>query len=507
MPAIQKEGRALETLSELFRSWCGDLGRSYEEEDLVITALPASGSGRKYYRLSAGELSAIGVWNPNLPENRAFIGMAGHFRQAGLPVPEVYAQSEDHSCYLQTDLGDQRLFDLLPVGEGGMRPLSPELEALYRQSLDLLIRLQFEGSKGLDYGLCWPVEVFDRQAVLFDLYYFKYYFLKLFKLPFEEPALERDFQHLAERFTRDEPRYFQHRDFQSRNLMLKDGQLYLIDFQGGRRGEVAYDVVSLLWQARARIPMEQREALFAYYLEGVERLAPNALPGGDAAKERWHERYLNMALLRTLQVLGAYGLRGRIEGKAHFFKSIAPALGNLRYLLGELPFWAEFPALQAALQRAVEEVPARLELLSPPQPAEAVEDASLEVYISSFSYKRGLPEGPGNNEHGGGFIFDCRFLDNPGRLEAYRQLSGKDKAVQQFLLQREETQRFLRRVKTMIDEAVDKYLSRNFTSLQVHFGCTGGQHRSVFMAEMLAEHLRERGVGVVLRHREEGLWY
>ncbi len=499
MPAISEERLALERLRELFRATSGLSPEVLSAGENTITALPASGSGRRYYRISAGSYSLIGTWNPNVEENRAFIGMARHFRARGLPVPEVYAHSEDLSCYLQTDLGDRRLFDLLPVETERPGLLAPKLETHYKEALDLLLRLQFEGAKDFDYSLCRPVQLFDEQAVLFDLYYFKYYFLKLFNLPFDELALEGDLHRLAQKMTQEEPFSFQHRDYQSRNLMIHDGRLYVIDFQGGRRGEPLYDLVSLSWQARARIPMEQRRALFDYYVQNM-RLYHRF----SASKDYLFERYLQMALLRTLQVLGAYGLRGRVEGKSHFYKSIVPALENLRYLLSELNVWGDFPALRASLQRAVEEMPEGLELLisGAGQEAAEVKDAALKVYVSSFSYKRGLPADV-SGSHGGGFIFDCRFLDNPGRLEAYRELTGKDKAVQQFLLERRETHRFLKRVKKIVDEAVDKYLSRKFDSLQVHFGCTGGQHRSVFMAEMLARHLRDRDVKVLLEHREQ----
>ncbi len=488
--SLQEEQQAIRELLDLFADWAG-----LSANEIKVRALPASGSGRRYYRLQAGKLTAIGTWNKDVRENRSFIALARHFAKQGIPVPEVYAVGKSEQCYLQMDLGDRRLYDLLPREKKPEAALPEEIEGFYRKALLLLLRLQVEGSKGLDFEkVCYPIHAFDKRAMLFDLNYFKYYFLNIFDLPFDELALERDFNRLTDKMEGNPLRFFQHRDYQSRNLMLFDGGMYVIDFQGGRRGDPTYDVAALLWQAKAQIPHEQKERLFQFYADNSE-----------VKIDEGH--YLLMVLLRSLQVLGAYGRRGKIEGKEHFYQSILPALDNVKYLLSVLNVWPGLPALRAVLQRAVEEVPSKLSLKETEGEAvgipKTVEAHNLLVYVGSFSYKRGLPEDP-TREHGGGFVFDCRFLDNPGRLAAYKELTGKDAAVQQFLWEREETRRFFDRVKALVDETVAKYQSRGFQSLQVYFGCTGGQHRSVFMAEMLAAHLHTKaGVEVSLSHREK----
>ncbi len=488
---MSQEDAHIEKLLRLFRLWAGLPANE-------ITALPASGSQRKYYRLKAGNTSAVGVWNPHVEENQRFVSLAKHFRKTQLPVPEILEQDQENHCFLQSDLGDLRLFDLLPAAKT-QRQLPPETEKLYRKSIDLLLRLQFEGGEKLDFEKICKPPVFDERAMLADLYYFKYYFIKIFELPFDEMALEKDFSVLVNRLVQKIPHAFQHRDYQSRNLMLKGGQLYVIDFQGGRRGEMTYDLAALLWQARAQIPSQQRERLFLYYAEGLQNYLGMSV-------EELRERYTGMVLLRSLQVLGAYGLRGKVEGKPHFYQSILPALDNLKRLFESWPHWGKTPELFRVLQEARSEIPVKLQAEKGSlRAASPVRETPLHIYISSFSYKRGLPEDV-SGKHGGGFVFDCRFLDNPGRLEFYQKLNGLDTEVQDFLLQRSETRRFMRSVFALVDEAVDKYMHRQFDSLQVHFGCTGGQHRSVFMAEQLARHLRNRGLQVSLSHREKNSW-
>ena len=489
------EDARIEKLHRLFHLWAGLSANEIE-------ALPASGSQRRYYRLIANNTSAIGVWNPDVEENQRFIALARHFQKRQLPVPDIFMESPEKQFFLQTDLGELRLFDLLPP-TAEKRSLPIETEKLYRKSIELLLRLQFEGGENLDYQKICKPPVFDQQAILADLHYFKYYFLKIFELPFDESALEKDFFKLADKLSQKIPDSFQHRDYQSRNLMLKDEQIYVIDFQGGRRGEMTYDLAALLWQARAQIPPKQREQLFLHYAEGLKNYLKISL-------EELRDRYIGMVLLRSLQVLGAYGLRGKIEGKPHFYQSILPALDNLKLLLDIWPHWQKTPQLYHCLQQAQSEIPHKLypsqigtEYANMGNQKRA--ENSLLVHISSFSYKKGLPE-DASQKHGGGFVFDCRFLDNPGRLEKYKKLSGLDAEVQNFLLQREETHRFIQRVFSLVDEAVEKYIYREFDSLQVHFGCTGGQHRSVFMAEQLAGHLQEQGVKTVLTHRERSSW-
>ena len=463
----------LKQLKELYREYTGrDAG--------LVKLLTPAGSSRRYYRLSDGDggHSLIGVAGTDCRENEAFIYLSRHFDSKGLPVPRVLAVSDDGMCYLVSDLGDVSLFAL--KGD----------EALLEKAVRALARFHYEGSEGMDYTKCFPVESFDRQSVMWDLNYFKYSFLNTSGLPYSEPRLEADMVRLAEdvdRVTRNESR-FMLRDFQSRNVMVKDGEVYFIDYQGGRRGPSAYDLASFLWQAKAGLSHELRERLIDAYADEARRY-------DDVDAEMLKRQVRSMALVRTLQVLGAYGLRGRFERKPHFLQSIPLALRNLRTLLDE--GIGDFPYLNELLPRLVDVNLKREE--------RADDFDGLTVRVSSFSFKKGVPEDPSGN--GGGYVFDCRAMDNPGRYEEYRSLTGLDREVIDFLEARGEIGRFLDSCYSLVDAAIDNYLSRGFNSLMVSYGCTGGQHRSVYSAQHTAEHIKEKfpQVRVLLRHREQGI--
>ena len=519
----------MEILRELYRKYAGT------EAESAVAMGGTSGSARRYYRLSGPGGTAVGVIGTVREENAAFTGMSRHFREKGLNVPEVYAVSTDGMAYLQQDLGGDSLYDLVAAGRKS-GDYSPAERELLTKTVSKLPDLQFLGAEGMDWSLCYPESEFSRRAVMFDLSYFKYCFLKPSGVEFNEFRLQDDFEALADGLLSCGDEKFMYRDFQARNVMVKDGEPWFIDFQGGRKGPVQYDLASFVWQARARYPEDLRRALVDAYAAALRRHVP------DLDMDLFGEKLRLFVLFRTLQVLGAYGFRGLFQRKAHFIESIPFALENLRellkqdsgrwpYLSGVLAQLASLPAFalpqssagghNAAGQNAAEaghnaagqssaeaghkaagqngaeagrngsaaEVPAR-----PP----------LTVTVISFSYKKGIPADPSGN--GGGYVFDCRSVNNPGRYEYYRQFNGTDPEVIKFLEDDGGVFTFLEKAYALVDRHAEVYAARGFTSLQVCFGCTGGQHRSVYCAQHMAEHLAGRpGITVKLIHREMGL--
>ncbi len=458
-------------------SWSG-------EEVTHMDELPPSGSSREYVRISGTKKTAIGVSNPDVKENIAFLTFSRHFREAGLPVPEIYAVADNSLLYLEEDLGNMTLFSYLTeVRE--QQGFTPELVHIYEKVLDHLVRFQTEAGPSVDYSVCYPRASFDKQSMLWDLHYFKYYFLKLAKVPFDEQELEDDFHRFADYLVSAGQDHFLYRDFQSRNVMLLRGEPWFIDYQGGRRGALYYDLASLLYDAKADLPEEVRARLRDHYLEQLSQKI-------TVDRKSFGQYFHGFVLIRIMQALGAYGFRGFYEQKAHFLQSIPYALQNMEHLLEQLSLPVELPALR----RVWEALVANGSLRSFPQAY-----PGLTVRITSFSYKNGIPMD--ESGHGGGFVFDCRALPNPGRLEQYRELTGRDEPVVRFLDERREVQEFFEEVKALVDRSVENYLQRNFHHLMVSFGCTGGQHRSVYMAEQMARHLQEAyDVKVMLKHRE-----
>lgn len=463
-----------ELLAQLYQSYTGEAPTSIEP-------LPGAGSNRKYFRLK-GKESLIGVYGTSTEENRAFIYMARHFSQKGLPVPRILAESPDQSVYLQDDLGDTSLFQLIKQGrESGN--FSDEETNILKRTIRLLPQIQFEGSKEMDFSYCYPLATFNRRSVLWDLNYFKYCFLKATGLEFQENLLEDDFERMADTLLQIEPQVFMYRDFQSRNVMIREEEPYFIDFQGGRKGPFYYDVASFLWQAKANYPDSLRQELLNEYIDALR-------PYHAIDKEQFLTTLRHFVLFRTLQVLGAYGFRGYFEKKAHFIQSVPYAIENLRQLL-ETDF-PEYPYLCLMLRKLTEL----------PQFASIRNRRKLTVRVMSFSYKKGIPEDPSGN--GGGYVFDCRAVHNPGKYEQYKQLTGRDKPVIDFLEQDGEILQFLEHVDALADAHVQRFLERGFTNLSICFGCTGGQHRSVYSAEHVAHHLNEKfGIRIRLIHREQ----
>jgi len=450
----------------------------------TITPIKGDGSARRLFRLTGGGRSAIGAIGPDKLENAAFVEFSRHFRMEGLPVPEIYAADLPRNVYLEEDLGDTTLFQFMLRERSGPELPAPVLAA-YKKALDWLPRFQMRAGRTLDYKFCHPRDSFDRQSIMWDLNYFKYYFLRLSKIPFSEQKLEDDFNALTAFLLEADTSYFVYRDFQSRNIMLRGGEPYFIDYQGGRKGALQYDVASLLYDAKADIPPETRLELLEYYLKAAQTT-------GKVDKAGFMRYFHAYVYIRIMQALGAYGLRGFYEGKTHFLQSVPYAVKNIEWLLRR----GDVPVKLPELTRIFKSMAASSYLRQ-----FGDTKLGLMVRVSSFSYRKGLP--PDESGHGGGFIFDCRSLPNPGREAEFAQLTGKDAKVITYLSGSPRVNDFLEGVFRLIDPAVENYQSRNFTDLMVSFGCTGGRHRSVYCAERLKTHLAEKyKIKVELRHRE-----
>ena len=504
----------MQKLIELYQQWSGSAPQHVQQ-------LTAGGSNREYYRMTSSEgKSVVGCVGTSRDENHAFIYLAKHFTDCKLPVPTILAVSNDELRYIQTDLGSVSLFDAIRGGrEAGGRYTLKEQELL-RRTIRELPRIQMAGADGLDFTNCYPQPAFNSDSVLFDLNYFKYCFLKATEIDFHELKLEADFRLLAKDLTAaNDEQCFLYRDFQARNVMLDaEGKPYFIDFQGGRKGPYYYDLASFLWQASAKYPYKvRRELVYEYY---------NALKIYTEVPSPHHfvDRLSLFVLFRQLQALGAYGFRGYCERTQHFIESIPPAIQNLKELLNERNFpypylvrlleqLTELPRFQQVQVAAARADGYKITDNNPykPHPQDGPATFSkydaqgpLVVRVFSFSFGKGIPEDESGN--GGGYVFDCRSTHNPGRYEPYKKLTGLDEPVIRFLEDDGEILTFLDSVYKLADAHVRRYIQRGFTSLMFCFGCTGGQHRSVYSAQHLAEHIHEKfGIEVRINHREQGI--
>jgi aminoglycoside/choline kinase family phosphotransferase len=454
----------------------------------LVTRLPGSGSSRVYYRMTHGDLPVIGAVNKDVSENLAFFSFTGQFEAAGLPVPSLLAKHPDNRHYLLRDLGDITLYGHLTGDRSNNGEPGPETIRLYNQVIAWLPHFQLMAGKGFDFSTCYPRSAFDRRSMMWDLNYFKYYYLKLARIPFDEEALENDFQTLCDFLLKADQEFFMYRDFQSRNIMISDGKPWFIDYQGGRKGPLQYDVASLLYDAKADLPEYLRSSLLHAYLDNLTRVC-------QYDSNRFMHYYYGFVLIRILQAFGAYGFRGYFENKPHFLQSIPFALKNLQLLekAGHLDFTP--PALREVIQRMISGEPGSVNS----------DGSKLTVYISSFSYKSSIPADP--SENGGGFVFDCRALPNPGREASYRTLSGLDQPIIEFLKREPSVDQFLNHTTALVDLSVKNYLERDFEHLMISFGCTGGQHRSVFCAMELASFIRQKyNVKVLVKHHAADSW-
>lgn len=461
---------------------------AYSPEKVIsIEKIPQSGSNRSYFRLRTDSRSYIATYNNNIRENQTFIYFSNHFRQTQCPVPAIYAVNPENTLYLQQDFSDTSLLDELE--KNGRNDY---VYGLFRQSLSELAHLQIAGDEKLDYSQCITSKEFGKQAILSDLLYFKYYFLDTLQIPYDKERLIDDFEGLSNYLTHVDLKYFMFRDFQSRNIMIKDGKVHFIDFQGGMKGALQYDVASMLWQAKAELPDDWKTGLLSHYMDKVEELLQKKID-----RNRFVSQYNGYVLIRLLQVLGAYGFRGLFERKAHFLTSIPLALRNLRWFFLNKNVGIVLPEFERLLGLIVDD-----SVIDRFEPFRADETTPLVVHINSFSYRKGIP--PDESGNGGGFVFDCRGILNPGRIDEFKPLTGRDKGVKDFLEQETKMPAFLNSVYSIVDISVEDYIRRKFESLSINFGCTGGQHRSVYAADALARHLKNKfSVRIELHHREQ----
>jgi len=477
----------IESTLELYKKWRG-------KDAASMDVLPRSGSERRYFRIHEQDGSTIiGTYGANIKENETFFYFSENFFGKQLPMANILAISDDRMFYLQEDFGDISLMDRLE-SEG----YTEEIYGLFQKSLQTLAKLHVKGDKGLDYDRCLTNKEFGRQAIMADLLYFKYYFLDALRKPYDKQKLIDDFEALSNYLTHTEYKYFMFRDFQSRNIMVKkDNSIHFIDYQGGMKGAPQYDVASMLWQARANLNDEWKEKLLNDYISALENIV-----GSKINKGTFKSQYNGYVMIRLLQVLGAYGFRGLFERKAHFLTSIPLALTNLKWFINNQSIGISLPEFRKVLDICVDD-----KIIQQFTPLQATEKTPLTVKISSFSYKKGLPDDSSGN--GGGFVFDCRGILNPGRIEEFKSQTGRDKSVKDYLEQQTKMAEFLNSVFDIVDITVEDYLKRDFESLMISFGCTGGQHRSVYAADALARHLRNKfKVKIELKHliQDEKNW-
>jgi aminoglycoside/choline kinase family phosphotransferase len=472
-----RETEKRDKLIKIFEDWA-------KENAINIYPLPPSGSDREYFRIISNNKTSIGVYNPDKKENIAFINFSKHFLSNGLNVPDIYREDIDNNIYLVRDLGNITLFSLLTsLRENGNFP--EEIINYYKQVLEQLPQFQIIAGKDLDYSVCYPRSRFDKQSMMWDLNYFKYYFLKLAKIQFDEQDLEEDFQKLTKFLLQAGCEYFLYRDFQSRNIMIFNDEPYFIDYQGGRKGALQYDLASLLYDAKADIPFKIRDELLEYYVDVLSNYK-------NINRREFLQYYYGYVLIRIMQAMGSYGFRGFYEKKEHFLQSIPYALNNLSYVLNNANLPINIPTLYTLLERIADSQRLR-NLVSSKK--------TLKIHINSFSYKRGIPID--ESGHGGGFVFDCRALPNPSKYKKYENFTGKDKEVIEFLDKDKNVQNFLKDIFSLVDRSIESYYKKNYTHLMINFGCTGGQHRSVYCALMLSKYLKENhNVEVSTRHLE-----
>ncbi len=466
--------------------------QQYSDEPITnIDKLPQAGSERHYFRIHTAKGSFIATYGANIKENESFIYFSSHFNQKKLATPEILFINPSRDIYIQEDFGDESLLNRLE-GEG----FTPGVYELYKKSLEQLALLQVAGHEGIDYTQCLTNASFGKQAIMADLLYYKYYFLDALRKPYDKQKLIDDFEALSNYLSHTEYKYFMFRDFQSRNIMVtNDNAVHFIDYQGGMNGAPQYDVASLLWQARANLPDEWKQSLLEDYMNSFEKVV-----GQPVNRDIFRNQYNGYVLIRLLQVLGAYGFRGLFERKAHFLASIPLALENLKWFINNEDIGISLPEFRKVLELCISD-----ETIKEFTTIKATEETALVVTINSFSYKKGIPIDV--TENGGGFVFDMRGIFNPGRFDEYKKLSGLDKQVKDFLEQQTEMPVFLNSVYSIVDISVSEYIKRNFSSLMINFGCTGGQHRSVYAAEALARHLRNKfKVKVQLSHNNKEYW-
>lgn len=473
----------LDLIRNVFKDWHGDKAD-------FIQKLPQTASYREYYRISFNNKTVIGVFNEDFKENEAFLSFSKTFNELNLKVPKILYEDLANNIYLLNDLGDTTLYSLIHANKHDYAS-SPELINIYKSALEELLKFQIVADKKIDYNFCYPRALFDRQSILWDLNYFKYDFLKLGRIGFDEQLLENDFQKFSSFVASVNTDHFLYRDFQSRNIMLKDDIIYFIDYQGGRKGALQYDVASLLFDAKAEIPNPLREELLNHYLDVLESKY-------NLSRGEFMQSYYAFVLIRIMQAMGAYGFRGLFEKKVHLIKSIIPATKNLQYLLetGKLDF--DIPHLHHVFENLISSDEFKM------YEDRVLPNDKLSVTVTSFSYKREIPIDLADN--GGGFVFDCRGLNNPGRHLEFKLLNGRNNEVKKFLEEQSNVDDFMNHIYPIVDSTINTYLERGFKDIMINFGCTGGQHRSVYCADKMFEHIKTKyNINVFLSHIEQGI--
>lgn len=474
-----KQATTTAILSQLFHN-------HFSESPTTIQALPESGSSRKYFRIKSSNNSAIGAFNNDIKENEAFFSFTQTFINLELNVPEIYQIDTDRKHYLISDLGDQTLFN--SIQSYHRKEVKEYPLCCIKKSIEMLIDFQISGAQQIDFSKCYPREKFDNQSIQWDLNYFKYNFLKLTTIPFDENLLEKDFQSIIQFLGKAPSDYFMFRDFQSRNIMIFNGNPWFIDYQGGRKGALQYDLASILYSPKSHLNKIQQESLLLHYIEHLKKRI-------DLDEEQFVAQYYGFVLVRILQAIGAYGYRGIFEKKQNFINSIPKAISNLQFIFNEKL------ALYLPEIKRITNILSDSKWAKPYQP----ETNKLTIRISSFSYKKGIPEDPSSN--GGGFAFDCRGLPNPGRLTAYKKRSGLDQTVITYLEKYKEVEDFQKAAQKLVGISVEEYLNRGFNHLCINFGCTGGQHRSVYNAQRMFDWLENNyPVKLVITHTEQNNW-
>ncbi len=463
-----------------------------KHEISAIDKLPQAGSERHYFRIHTTAKNYIATYGANIKENESFLYFSEHFGKKKLATPKIYCVNAAKDIYIQEDFGDASLLNKLEA-EGFVLPVYD----LYKESLHQLALLQVKGHDDLNYKKCLTNSSFGKEAIMADLLYFKYYFLDALRKPYDKQKLIKDFEALSNYLSHTEYKFFMFRDFQSRNIMIKeDGGVGFIDYQGGMKGAPQYDVASLLSQAKANLPDEWKHNLLEDYITSFEKIVEETVD-----RDVFRSQYNGYVLIRLLQVLGAYGFRGLFERKAHFLTSIPLALQNLKSFITNQSIGIAVPEFKKVLELCISD-----DVIAEFTPVQATAETPLVVTVNSFSFiKSGYPKDETAN--GGGFVFDMRGILNPGRFDDYKHLSGLDKPVKDFLEQQTKMPDFLNSVYSLIDISVEDYIKRGFENLAINFGCTGGQHRSVYAAEAVARHLRNKfKVKIVLNHSNKNNW-
>ncbi len=447
-----------------------------------IERLMQAGSDRIYYRFRYENKSIIGVYSNNTEENSTFIYFTQLFKSLDIKVPELFYVTEDKTIYFLEDLGDNSLFDIVQK-DNKTGEITDNTKTLFKKAITELAKMQITSAAYIDFDKCYQISEFNKESILFDLNYFKFYFLKVSGIKFDERKLQNDFNSIASYLAKNGDKFFMFRDFQSRNIMIKDGEPYFIDYQGGRKGAIQYDLASLLFQAKAQLPEYVKEELLEHYIEQVKSYIP-------VDKDEFINQFNYYALIRILQTLGAYGFRGLIEKKSHFIESIPFALQNIRIMLENKNVFKNYTELYNVLCQI-----AATERFNP------VVFPEFTITVTSFSFKKSYPEDKTGN--GGGFVFDCRGIENPGRYLEYKTLTGRDKEVIDFFKSNSDIDKYILSVIKTVKPTIDNYIERKFNSLSISFGCTGGQHRSVYCAEQMTKYIKKHyKIGVRLVHRE-----